>query len=109
MGHVSVAIGLRERKKTATRESIALAALELFDRHGFAETTIAAVAEAARVSPRTVSSYFPVKEDLALPDIAESRARLSDRLRDRPAGETTAEALRSWFRGELPTWEAHDE
>jgi AcrR family transcriptional regulator len=109
MGHASTADGLRERKKSATRDAIARAALDLFDRQGFADTTIAAIAEAADVSARTVSSYFPVKEELALPDSAATFERLAARLRERPPGETTAEAMRAWFRDELPQWEADDE
>ena len=60
--------GLRERKRVRTRITIARAALELFDRQGFQETTIPQIAEAADVSPRTVSAYFPHKEELAFPD-----------------------------------------
>lgn len=100
--------GLRERKKQRTRATIARTALELFDRHGFHETTIAAIAAAADVSPRTVSAYFPAKEDLVFPDQEDSFARLSARLRAREEGETTAEALRSWIRTELPTWRERD-
>jgi AcrR family transcriptional regulator len=98
--------GLRERKKRRTRATIAGAALELFQRDGFHATTIAAIAEAADVAPRTVSSYFPAKEDLAFPYAAETFERLERRLARREPGETTAEALRAWIRDELPEWEA---
>jgi AcrR family transcriptional regulator len=89
--------GLRERKRERTRKAIAEAALELFARHGFHATTIPQIAEAADVSPRTVSGYFPAKEDLAFPEADERIAALEQRLRTRAAGETTAEALRAWI------------
>jgi AcrR family transcriptional regulator len=92
--------GLRERKRLRTRREIARAALELFDRHGFHETTIPQIAEAADVSPRTVSAYFPHKEDLAFPEGEEGFESLAARLRGRAPDETAAEALRAW----LETW-----
>jgi AcrR family transcriptional regulator len=93
--------GLRERKRQRTRETIARVALELFDRQGFQETTIAQIAEAADVSPRTVSGYFPRKEDLAFSDAEENFAAFDARLRDRPAGETAIDALRAFIRSVL--------
>jgi AcrR family transcriptional regulator len=89
--------GLRERKRERTRRVIADAALELFDRQGFHATTIPQIAAAADVSPRTVSGYFPAKEDLAFPDADERIGALERRLRSRPPGETTAEALQLWL------------
>jgi AcrR family transcriptional regulator len=89
--------GLRERKRRRTRQTIARKALELFARQGFADTTIPQIAEAADVSPRTVSAYFPHKESLALPDSDEAFGRLAARLRDRAPDETAAEALRAWL------------
>ncbi|MEO8687121.1 MAG: TetR family transcriptional regulator [Solirubrobacteraceae bacterium] len=89
--------GLRERKRQRTRETIARVALELFDRQGFQETTIPQIAEAADVSPRTVSAYFPHKEDLAFPDVDAEFDALEARMRDRPAEETAVAALRAWI------------
>jgi AcrR family transcriptional regulator len=89
--------GLRERKRVRTRRAIADAALELFDRQGFHATTIPQIAEAADVSPRTVSGYFPAKEDLAFPDADERITALEQRLRARAPGETAADALRAWL------------
>jgi AcrR family transcriptional regulator len=109
MDHGPSAAGLRERKKSATREAIARAALELFDRDGFEHTTIPAIAAAADVSPRTVSAYFPAKEDLAFPDSAAAFERLALLLGQRPASETTADAMRDWFAGELAEWVGRDE
>ena len=89
--------GLRERKRVRTRRAIADAALELFDRQGFHATTIPQIAEAADVSPRTVSGYFPAKEDLAFPEADERITALEQRLHARSPGETAADALRAWL------------
>src|SRR3954454_17331347 len=69
--------GLRERKRRRTRASICRAALELFDRNGFRATTLADIAHAADVSPRTVSGYFPTKEALAFPAADEEAEALA--------------------------------
>jgi len=94
--------GLRERKKRQTRETIIKAALDLFASKGFAATTLPEIAEAADVSPRTISTYFQAKEDLVFPDTAEMFDRLEARLNSRSESETTAEALRAWFADESP-------
>jgi AcrR family transcriptional regulator len=103
------ALGLRERKRVRTRMTIARAALELFDRQGFHETPIAQIAEAADVSPRTVSGYFPHKEDLVFPDSEEEFKSLDLRLRERPHAETTADALRGWIESWLGEAVGRDE
>ena len=97
--------GLRERKKQQTRELIVRVALGLFIKQGFAATTIPEIADAADVSPRTVSSYFPAKEDLVFDLTAATFDRLGARLEERRDGETTAEALRDWIASEVPGWE----
>jgi AcrR family transcriptional regulator len=98
---MQISPGLRERKRQRTRETIARAALEIFDRQGFHETTIPQIAEAADVSPRTVSAYFPHKEDLAFPDVDAELASLGARMRDREPGETATAALHAWIRAWL--------
>jgi AcrR family transcriptional regulator len=89
--------GLRERKRERTRRAIADAALRLFERDGFQATTIPQIAEAADVSPRTVSGYFPAKEDLAFPYAEPQMAEFERRLEQRAPGETAADALRAWI------------
>jgi AcrR family transcriptional regulator len=97
--------GLRERKKQRNRDAIARAALDLFDRQGFHDTTIPQIAAAADVSPRTVSMHFPAKEELVFPHREEELERLTERVRGRPPSETAPEALRAWVEAELPGWE----
>jgi AcrR family transcriptional regulator len=97
----SGALGLRERKKLRTREAIARAALDLFAEHGFHATTIKQIADAADVAPRTVSGYFPVKEELVFPDHEEVFDGLAARLEAREPAETAVDALRAWLIGFL--------
>lgn len=89
--------GLRERKKLRTFETIAACALDLFDRQGFRATTIAQIADAADVSPRTVSAYFPAKEDLLFPHQEQAFQALEQRLAERPEGQWATDALRAWI------------
>lgn len=91
------ALGLRERKKERTREKLVEVAADLFDRQGFQDTTIRQIADAAEVSPRTVSSYFPAKEELVFCGHDAIFDELEARLSGRPPGETTTDALRDWL------------
>lgn len=59
-------VGLRERKKFATKEALSRAALELTIERGLDATTAEAIAEAAGVSTRTFHNYFSNKEDAVL-------------------------------------------
>jgi AcrR family transcriptional regulator len=85
--------GLRERKKQATRETIADAAMKLFCQRGFDAVTVAEVAEEAGVSEKTVFNYFPTKEDLFFDEIEEREAALLASLRTRKQGESMVAAL----------------
>jgi AcrR family transcriptional regulator len=93
--------GLRERKKQRTREAIVAAALRLFDERGYDHTTIADIAEAADIAPRTFFGYFPSKEDVVFADFPETLASLSARLDSRSADETAIDAIRAWIEGLL--------
>jgi AcrR family transcriptional regulator len=93
--------GLRERKKQKTRETIIKVALGLFVERGYEETTIAEIADAAEVSPRTIFAYFPSKEDILFCDMPEIQERLGQVLRDRPEGATALDVLRDFIAGSL--------
>lgn len=86
--------GLRERKKQQTRDTIARAALRLFADRGYDETTLAEIAEAADVSPRTIFAYFESKEDILFCDGPDMLSKLRRTLTERPPGTTTVDALR---------------
>jgi len=91
---------LRERKKERTRATITRVALDLFARDGFAATTIPAIAEAAEVSPRTVSTYFPSKEGIVFDVYQAAIDRFARRLAERSPNEQTFDVLRAWLRDE---------
>jgi AcrR family transcriptional regulator len=93
-------MGLRERKKEQTRRTIEDAAFRLFDERGYQATTVADIAAAADIAPRTFFAYFPSKEAVVFGDFEETFAGLEARLRGRPEGENTFEGLRAWI-GEL--------
>jgi AcrR family transcriptional regulator len=80
-------LGLRERKKRATRQALHGAALRLVADRGFDDVTIEDIAAAADVSPRTFFNYFGSKEDVIVnpdPDRVE-------RLRAMLAAHTSAD------------------
>jgi AcrR family transcriptional regulator len=58
--------GLRERQKEQRRHAIAHAALVLFNRNGFAATTLEQIAQQAGVSAPTVVNYFGGKQEILL-------------------------------------------
>src|SRR5687767_12101173 len=93
----AMAEGLRERKKQRTRQQIIEAAMGLFAERGYHATTIADIAAAADVAPRTFFSYFPSKEAVVFHDVDRQLDSLAAALRDRLPGESVFEALRRWI------------
>ncbi|WP_326658004.1 TetR/AcrR family transcriptional regulator [Streptomyces sp. NBC_00385] len=90
-------VGLRESKKQETRQLISDVATGLFLRQGFEPTTIAEIAAAARVAKKTVTNYFPRKEDLALDHQDAFTASLAHTVTGRRVGESALSALRRAF------------
>jgi AcrR family transcriptional regulator len=91
-------LGLRERKKLATRLAISDVATHLFIERGFDKVTVAEVAEAANVSVNTIFNYFATKEELFF-DRAEEVIEMPSRIvRERLEGESAIEALRRCYR-----------
>lgn len=84
--------GLRERKKAKTRAAIQHEALRLFRSHGYEETTMEEIAEAAEVSPSTLFRYFSSKEALVLTD--DYDPLIIEACRSQPAGLGPVEAVR---------------
>ncbi|MFJ3489391.1 TetR family transcriptional regulator [Leifsonia aquatica] len=68
---VDTELGLRERKRIATRRAIQLAALTLTSERGFDRVTIDEISHAANVSPRTFFNYFPSKETAIIGELPE--------------------------------------
>ncbi|KOG28750.1 MULTISPECIES: TetR/AcrR family transcriptional regulator [Streptomyces] len=98
-------MGLRESKKQETRQLISDCATRLFIEQGFERTTIAEIAAAARVAKKTVTNYFPRKEDLALDHHEAFTQGLAHAVAERAPGEAPLTALGRTFRAALL---AHD-
>ncbi|MBZ6139625.1 MULTISPECIES: TetR family transcriptional regulator [Streptomyces] len=86
--------GLRELKKQRTRDLLLRSALELFTEHGYEETTVDDIAEAADVSQRTFFRYFASKEDAAFYVARLAEARFVEAVHARPPEEAPLDALR---------------
>jgi TetR/AcrR family transcriptional regulator, regulator of mycofactocin system len=101
--------GLRERKKQRTREQIIEAAMGLFAERGYHATTIADIATAADIAPRTFFSYFPSKEAVVFYNVDRDLDRLASALSDRLPGETAFDALRRWIDAMYDEWTAEED
>lgn len=102
MPNVDHSLGLRERKKLKTRETIRREAFRLIDENGWVNTTVEQIAEAAEVSPSTFFRYFPSKESVLMADdmdpllmaeFAKQPAELSPLTAFCRAAEATFEAM----------------
>ncbi|WP_433040813.1 TetR/AcrR family transcriptional regulator [Dactylosporangium sp. CS-033363] len=93
--------GRRERKKAATRQAIADAALALFLARGYDQVSIRDIADAADVSTTTLFKHFPGKEALVFDEEQDREAGLVAAVRERAPGTGVLDALRGYVRG---TW-----
>ncbi|MGA7418661.1 MAG: TetR family transcriptional regulator [Acidimicrobiales bacterium] len=89
---------IRDRKARETRARIAKAALELFVRQGYAETTMDQIAEAADVGRRTIFDYFPAKEAILFDHLVVRNEVAIQHLRDRPPSESAVVSLHAVMR-----------
>jgi AcrR family transcriptional regulator len=89
-------LGLRERKKQQTRQTIRETALRLFGERSFEGVTVTEVAREANVSPGTVFNYFPTKEDLFYERMEVFEDELLRAVRDRKPGQTVLAAFRDF-------------
>jgi AcrR family transcriptional regulator len=86
-------LGRREQHKAATRTALHEAALRMFAEHGYEQTTVRDIAEAAGVTERTFFRYFPAKEDLVLGEVLDLIPELRAHIVARPADETPYQAV----------------
>src|SRR4051812_9335790 len=84
---------LRQKHVDRTRQAIIDAAFELFLERGYAATTVDDIAFAADVAPRTFFRYFPTKESVLFHDSEAKVEVIRERMMQRPAGESAAEAV----------------
>lgn len=72
--------GLRERNKQARHDAIVDAAMQLFQRKGYEQTTMEEIAAEADISAPTLYRYFPRKPELLIALFWLGRARMSPKL-----------------------------
>jgi AcrR family transcriptional regulator len=90
-------VSLRESNKARTRQAISDVATRLFVERGFENVTVAEIAEAARVSVKTVFNYFSTKEDLFFDRADDVRDAIIAAVRKRPEGTSVLSALHELF------------
>lgn len=100
--------GLRERNKVKRRSALIRAAAELFSERGYAETTIADIAEAAEVAPRTVSLYFASKLDIALAPTVDALERLKCALHRSNESDSVIDVICDWLSEEISPFAESD-
>ncbi|WP_162908251.1 TetR family transcriptional regulator [Allorhizocola rhizosphaerae] len=92
-GHV---LNRRETHKQQTRAALEDAALALFGRKGYEETTVEEIAAEAGVSVRTFFRYFASKRHVLFGDVAYHRiSLLGERLAKRPPEEDPLDSVRA--------------
>lgn len=93
--------GRRERKKAATRQALADAALELFLERGYDAVGVREIADTADVSVATLFKHFPDgKEALVFDQDTHRETALVTAVRERPTGQSIPQALRRLLRDE---------
>ena len=97
-------MGLRELKKTRTRQAVQQAAMRLFDAHGYAATTVEQIAAAAEISTATFYRYYRDKEDVVFGD--DDRALVEELIAARPPDEPVAASLGALFQRLAAEFEA---
>ncbi|GLY74954.1 TetR/AcrR family transcriptional regulator [Actinoallomurus iriomotensis] len=115
---MTVPSGRRERKKAATRQKIADAALRLFLDRGYDAVGIRDVAAEADVAVTTLFSHFASKEALVFEQDEDFEQRLTRAVTDRASHEPLIPALRREIHalvrhctadGAAPVWRMIDE
>lgn len=89
--------GRRDRKKAATRRTIADAAMRLFLERGFADVSVRDVADEADVSTTTLFAYFPSKESLVFDQEQSREQGLLAVVRGLGDAAAISQALRRYF------------
>jgi len=84
----------RGRRPATTREEVARAALDLFNRQGYDETTVDQIAAAVGVSRRTFFRYFDSKRDVVWGEFDAELVRLERQLGSAPADEPMMDVVR---------------
>jgi AcrR family transcriptional regulator len=101
-----VAESRRDRKKRLTRQRIVRAAVRLFAEQGYERTTVAQIAAAADVDPKTFFNYFRSKDEVLFAEADRTFDRLASvlatRRPDEGPGELLARMIRSYAEQRRP-------
>lgn len=90
---VTTAEGLRGRKKQRTRDQLIRAAIEVCQEKGFDAATVKEIVDAADVSLRTFSRYFPTKDSVILAVVDDCARAAATLVYEVPADSSPLEAL----------------
>jgi AcrR family transcriptional regulator len=96
------ALGLRERKKLATRTALSEAALRLAVDRGLENVLVEDIAAAANVSPRTFNNYFSSKEQAIVSLVFARVAQLREAVAEQPADEPLWTAIANAAGAQVP-------
>ncbi|ARQ67616.1 TetR family transcriptional regulator [Streptomyces marincola] len=102
-------VGLRERKKRATRAALAEAAVRLAAEHGIENVTVEAISDAADVSPRTFFNYFDSRDDAFVMIDSDVGARIRRAVLGAPPELDPLTVVRDAFAAELADVESRHE
>jgi AcrR family transcriptional regulator len=97
----------KERRRLRTRREIAQAAVELFERNGFAASTTEEIADAADISQSTFFRHFARKEDPIFYDLDERLEAMKADFDD-PHHDTAWHTVRDAFVNNATRWETED-
>jgi len=85
---------VRGRPAATSRQDVARAALALFARQGYDDTTVDEIASAVGISRRTFFRYFESKPDVVWGEFDAELVRLRERLDEAPPAEPMLDVLR---------------
>lgn len=100
---IAIAEGRRETHKRETRRAIHEAALRLTVERGFPETTVADIARAAGVAPRTFFGYFATKEAALYAPLDDLVGVLEARLSATSPPPDALDTFRAWVAEDVLT------
>jgi AcrR family transcriptional regulator len=101
--------GQRERRKRGTRRALEDAALRLFARDGFDDTTVDAIAAEVGVSARTFFRYFATKDEVLYVERAHRQAVLRQAVLDVPVRFGAVTALHRGLLAVAPSFDEERE
>ena len=96
----------RERKKRLTRQRIVMTAIRLFEEQGYEQTTVAQIAAAADVDPKTFFNYFRGKDEVLFndvePDFEVLLGAIGQRRPEEGPGEVLVRAIQTFVAHRRP-------